>query len=465
MKMLINGKWIDTEKKIEVANPYDNAVIDYVPRAEQSHVDMAIDSASHYDFSLSSWNRYEILHNFSELLKEKKDEFSNLISLESGKSLKESSIEVERASQTFLISGEEAKRLNGEVLNCDAVRGMPNRHALVLREPVGIVLAITPFNYPLNLVAHKVGPAIASNNPIILKPSSLTPLTALKMAELLINLGIPKRMLHVLTGNSSEIGDYLVANPSFKKISFTGSVPVGKSICQKAGMKRVSMELGSNDPLIVLNDADIKKAVNCATVGAFGNNGQRCTSIKRIIIENSVADQFIEAFINRTKGLKVGDQMVLTTDIGPLITEKAAKEVENQVESALNNGAVCLLGGKREGTLFWPTILDHVTSDNPIVIEEVFGPIAPIIRVEDFEEAITVANSTNYGLQAGIFTNRLDKAMEAAKRLQVGGVIINDGPGFRAEHLPFGGLKDSGLGREGVKYAINEMTQLKTVVL
>lgn len=463
--MLIDGQWIDTEKKIGVINPYDNSVIDYVPRAEQSHVDMAIDSASQYDFSLSSWDRYEILHRFSELLQEKKDEFSDLISLESGKPLKESHIEVERAYQTFLMSGEEAKRIDGEVLNCDAVKGMSNRLALVLREPVGVILAITPFNYPLNLVAHKVGPAIASNNSIILKPSSLTPLTALKMAELLIESGIPKRMLHVLTGHSSEIGDYLVTNPLIRKITFTGSVPVGKSICQKVGMKQISMELGGNDPLIVLNDANLDKAVDCATVGAFGNNGQRCTSIKRIIIENSVAEPFLEAFIERAKGLKVGNQMNLTTDIGPLITEKAAKEIEDKVESALNNGAVCLLGGKREGALFWPTILDHVSSSNPIVMEEIFGPIAPIIRVEDFEQAIRVANATNYGLQAGIFTNHLDKAMEAAKRLQVGGVIINNGPGFRAEHLPFGGSKDSGLGREGVKYAINEMTQLKTVVL
>lgn len=463
--MLICGEWVDTKRKIKVTNPFNNEIIDTVPMATIEHVKKAISEAASYDYSLTAWERYEILNKFSYLLQKHKDEFIELISKESGKPIKESVIEVERAYQTFLISAEEAKRINGEILPIDAIKGFPKRLAFVIREPIGVVVAITPFNYPLNLVAHKVGPAIAANNPVVLKPSSLTPLTALKMAELFLEAGLPAKMLHVITGDSKEIGDELILNPLVQKITFTGSVEVGKNICQKVGMKKICMELGGNDPLIVLKDADIKKAVSCAVIGAFGNNGQRCTSIKRIIIENSIADQFIELFIEKTKILKIGNQMDPSIDIGPLISEEAAKEIENRVNIAIAKGAKLLYGGKRKGAIYWPTVLDFVEPQNPIVVKETFGPIAPFIRVKNFDEAIEVANMTSYGLQAGIFTNDLEKAIEAAKKIQAGAVIINDGPGFRAEHIPFGGVKDSGLGREGVRYAVNEMTRLKTIVI
>jgi lactaldehyde dehydrogenase len=315
------------------------------------------------------------------------------------------------------------------------------------------------------LAAHKVGPAIASNNPVVLKPSSLTPLTALKMAGLFLEAGLPPEMLHVVTGDHDEIGDELISNPLVKKITFTGSVPVGKSICEKIGMKRICMELGGNDPFIILEDANIEEAVSCAVTGAFGNNGQRCASIKRIIIEESVADHFTEYFVEKTKPLSVGNQMDPETDIGPLIIEKAAIKVEEAVNLSIADGAKLLYGGKRQETLFWPTVLDYVNPVSSIVVEETFGPVAPVIRVKSFDEAIHVANNTNYGLQAGVFTNSINKAMEAVRRLQVGTVMINNGPNFRAENLPFGGVKDSGLGREGVKYAIEEMTQMKTVII
>lgn len=465
MKMLLCGEWIDTERRINVFNPFNQEIIDTVPSATVQHVRQAVAAAADYDFSLTAWERYEILHSFCALLKKHEDQFIELISKESGKPIKESIAEVNRSYQTFLISAEEAKRINGEILPVDAVKGLPKRLAFILREPVGVVAAITPFNYPLNLVAHKVGPAIAANNAVILKPSSLTPLTALKMAELLLQAGLPPKMLHVITGKSSEIGDEIVTNPLVRKITFTGSVPVGKAICGKIGMKKVCMELGGNDPLIVLKDANIEEAVSCAVVGAFGNNGQRCTSIKRIIIEESIADQFIERFVERTAKLKVGNQMDPSTDIGPLITEKNAKEIEGKVSSAISNGAKLIYGGKRVDSLYWPSILDFVSPKSRIVVEETFGPVAPFIRVKNFDEAIAVANSTAYGLQCGIFTNDLKHAVEAARNIRAGAVIINDGPGFRAEHLPFGGVKDSGIGREGIKYAIEDMTQLKTIIL
>lgn len=465
MKMLINGEWIDTERKIEVLNPYNQELIDTVPKATVEHVKQAIAAAANYDFHLTAWDRYEILYTFCQLLKKHEDELVQLISKEAGKPLKESIIEINRSYQTFLVSAEEAKRINGEIIPVDAIKGIPKKIGFVIREPIGVIVAITPFNYPLNLVAHKVGPAIAANNPVVLKPSSLTPLTALKMAELFLKANLPPEMLHVVTGNSREIGDELVVNPLVQKVTFTGSVPIGKAICERMGMKKVSMELGGNDPLIILEDADIEAAVSCAVVGAFGNNGQRCTSIKRIIIQESIAEKFIEPFVEKTKNLRVGNQLDPSTDIGPLITEEAAKEIEEIVNSAITNGAKTLCGAKREGAVYWPTVLDHVNPSFRLVKEETFGPIAPIIRVKDFDEAIETANCTSYGLQSGIFTNDLKKAMEAAIKIQAGAVMINEGPGFRAEHLPFGGVKDSGIGREGVKYAIHEMTRLKTIVL
>ncbi len=463
--MLINGEWIDADRKIKVVNPLNQELIDTVPMATVSQVKRAIDGAADYHFQLTAWERYEILNTFCQLLKKHKEEFANLISRESGKPIKESFIEIERAYHTFLFSAEEAKRINGEILPIDALRQFPQKWGLVIKEPIGVIVAITPFNYPLNLAAHKVGPAIAANNAVVLKPSSLAPLTAIKMAELFLKAGLPKEMLQVVTGDVMEIGDELIQNPLVKKVTFTGSVEVGKAICKKIGMKKVTMELGGNDPLIILEDADIEGAVSGAVLGAFGNNGQRCTAVKRIIIQESIADKFIQLFVEKTKVLSVGDQMDPSTDIGPLITEKAAKKVEKMVDLTIKKGGKLLYGAKRQGSLYWPTIIDYVDAKDPLVMEETFGPVAPIIRVKSFEEAISVANCTNYGLQSGIFTNDLRKAIEAIKRIKAGAVIINGVPGFRAEHLPFGGVKDSGLGREGVRYAIDDLTNFKTVVL
>lgn len=465
MRMLLAGEWINGNRVCEVRNPYNEELIDTVPKANSAQVEKAYDFAAQYDHGLKAWDRFEVLNRFCTLLSERADDFIRTISLESGKTLKDAEIEVNRSLQTFLFSAEEAKRINGETLAVDAAAGLDKHIAIVIREPIGTVLAITPFNYPLNLVAHKVGPALAANNPVIVKPSSLTPLSALKMAELLLEAGLPPHMIQVLTGDSAEIGDPLVTDTRVAKVSFTGSAEVGQALASKAGVTQLCLELGGNDPLIVLEDADLEAAVPICLDGAFGNNGERCTSIKRVIIEHRIADNFVESLVCRTKSLRVGNQLDPNTDIGPLITEAAATKVQTSVDNALKGRAQLLCGGERKGALYWPTILDHVPADDPLVVEETFGPVAPVIRVDGFEEAIHVANSTPYGLQSGIMTNNLQRAVEAAKRIEAGAVMINKAPGFRAEHLPFGGVKSSGFGREGVKYAVDSMTRQKTIVI
>ena len=451
---------------IEVRNPFNGDLVGTVPKASVEELKDAIECASIYDHRLTAWQRYEILHEFSGLLKRHFDEFVELISLESGKTVRDAAVEVNRSYQTFLLSAEEAKRINGEILPIDAAAGMVKGLGLVVREPIGVVVAITPFNYPLNLVAHKVGPAIAANNAVVVKPSSLTPLTALRMEALLLEAGLPREMLHVVTGDASEIGTELVTNPLVAKVTFTGSAEVGHAICaQMTGLKASCMELGGNDPLILLDDADLDAALPIAVDGALGNNGQRCTSIKRLIIDDSIADAFVDRFTEKAKALVVGDQMDPGTDVGPLITEQAAAEIEERVKASRANGSKLLCGGQRRGALFWPAVLDHVSIDDPIVNLETFGPVAPFIRVKGLDEAIEVANATPFGLQAGIFTRNLANAMDASKRIQAGAVIINNAPGYRAEHLPFGGVKDSGIGREGVKYAVESMTRTKMTVI
>lgn len=451
---------------IEVRNPFDGSLVGTVPRCDTAAVRNAIDIASSYDARLTAWERYQTLHNFCRVLLEQFEHFARLIATESGKTLKDARTEVGRAYQTFLLSGEEAKRINGEVVPVDAIAGLGEGMGVVVREPLGVVAAITPFNFPLNLVAHKVGPAIAANNSVVLKPSSLTPLTALEMAELLYESGLPREMLQVVTGDAREIAHELVTSPAIAKLSFTGSVDVGHELSRAmAGLKTACLELGGNDPLIVMDDADVDAAIPVAIDGALGSNGERCTAIKRLIVHQAVADEFVSRFCHQARSLVVGDQLDPRTDVGPLISEDAAIEIEQRIRRAVTNGARLLTGGRREGALLWPSVLDHVRPDDPLVTLETFGPVAPFIRVGSLDEAIEVANGTRYGLQAGVFTRDIDSALAASRRLQVGAVIINNGPSFRAEHLPFGGVKDSGLGREGVRSAVEAMTRSKMTVI
>lgn len=452
-------------KRLEVRNPFDNSVLKVLACDNRSSVKNAISLAASYDYYLSAWDRYQILSRLCSLIQSSKSELARTISLESGKTVHDSELEVDRAYQAFLLSAEESKRINGELIPLDSVAGMNSDMAMVIREPVGIVAAITPFNFPLNLVAHKVGPALAANNPVIVKPSESTPLTAIRLRELLLEAGLPEQMMQLVIGDPLEIVEVLCTDDRVRKVSFTGSVEVGKEICHKAGLKEISMELGGNDPMVILADADLDSALPIAVDGAYGNNGERCTSVKRFIIEDSIADEFIERFVVASQRLRVGDQLSPRTHIGPLITAESAIRIENRIQSAVDAGAVLRCGGRRQGALLWPTVLDHVQPTNPIVAEETFGPVAPFIRVKDFDQAIETVNASDFGLQSGVFTNNLRIAKAAVKRIKAGAVLINRAPGFRAEHLPFGGIKNSGIGREGIKYAVNAMTRTKTVVM
>ena len=449
----------------EVKNPFDDAVLKVLPTNNRLDVSAAISTLSSYDHHLSGWQRYEILSRLCVLLQEHRADLGRTISLESGKILHDADIEINRAYQAFMLSAEEAKRINGECIPLDSVAGTDSGVAMVIREPIGIVAAITPFNFPLNLVAHKVGPAIAANNPVILKPSESTPLTAIRLVELLYEAGLPEEMLQLVIGEPEELVNAICDDDRVCKISFTGSVPVGKSICSKAGMKEICMELGGNDPMVILADADLDAALPIAIDGAFGCNGERCTSVKRFVIEDCIADDFIERFVAQTCELKVGNQLEPGIDIGPLINVQAAIRIQERIDSAIADGAELLYGGSRDGAMLWPTVLDHVRNDSPIVAEETFGPVAPFIRVADFEAAIDVVNDSTYGLQSGVFTNDLGKAKQAVNRIKAGAVMINRAPGFRAEHLPFGGIKNSGIGREGIKYAVNAMTRTKMAIM
>lgn len=467
MDMLINGKLIEKPEKIEIRNPFNNEVIDTVPQGNHEDVQNALIAANRAKKSLNDLSSREIsesLYGIHEELSKNSKSLAKLITLDCGKPIKDSIEEVNRSIQTILLSAEESKRIYGETIPMDACAGGENVIGFTMRLPLGVVAAITPFNYPLNLAIHKVAPAIAAKNSVILKPSMKAPLTALKMAEIM-DFYLPDGALNAVTGHGRTIGDEIVTSPVVNKISFTGSVEIGKHISKQVGMKKLTLELGGNDPLIVLEDADINKAVEAAVRGSYLNAGQVCIGVKRVILDNKIADEFIQKFLNNTKKLVTGDPMDPETDVGPLINKGAAIEVENRVNESVNDGAELLCGGKREGTLYMPTILDNVDSKMKIVKYETFGPVSPIIRINGIDEAIKVANNTKYGLQAGIFTNNINNAMKAVKEIEAGGVIVNKASTYRMDNMPFGGCKMSGLGKEGIKYAIEDMTKTKIAVI
>ncbi len=467
MDMLINGKLIDKPEKIEIRNPFNNEVIDTVPQGDHEDVQNALIAANRAKKALNDLSSREIsesLYGIHEELSKNSKSLAKLITLDCGKPIKDSIEEVNRSIQTILLSAEESKRIYGETIPMDACAGGENVIGFTMRLPLGVVAAITPFNYPLNLAIHKVAPAIAAKNSVILKPSMKAPLTALKMAEIM-DFYLPDGALNAVTGHGRIIGDKIVTSPVVNKISFTGSVEIGEHISKQAGMKKLTLELGGNDPLIILEDADIDKAVEAAVRGSYLNAGQVCIGVKRVILDDKIADEFIHKFVNNTKKLVTGDPMDPETDVGPLINKGAAIEVENRVNEAVNDGAELLCGGKREGTLYIPTILDNVDSKMKIVQYETFGPVSPIIRINGIDEAVKVANNTKYGLQAGIFTNNINNAMKAVKEIEAGGVIVNKPSTYRMDNMPFGGCKMSGLGKEGIKYAIEDMTKTKIVVI
>ncbi len=466
-KMLIGGKWVDGTDVFDVVNPYDETLVARMPKGTAEDVTKAVASALR-GFSdmadIPPHRRADILLHVSTSLTKKREEIAKTIVLESGKPFKYAAGEVDRAAETFRFASEETKRIHGETIPMGASKGSEKRIAFYERFPLGVIGAITPFNFPLNLVAHKVAPAIAAGNAIVLKPAEQTPLTALLLGEILINSGLPVEAINIVTGDG-ETGAALVSDERLKMITFTGSPPVGRMIKSKAGMKRVTLELGSNSGVIIEPDADLDDAVARAIMGAFAYQGQVCISLQRIYLNRTVYKDFEKRFIKKVKALKSGDPMDMETDMGPLINEEAAVRTEDWVNEAIAGGARLLTGGEREGAFFKPTVLEGVTPEMKVVCNEVFAPVVSLIPYDDFDEALRMINDSVYGLQAGVYTKDINKAFRAFKLLEVGGVIINDVPTYRADHMPYGGVKKSGLGREGLKFAIEEMTELKTLVI
>lgn len=468
MKMLIDGQWVGTAEEIPVLDPYTNDVVDVVPKGTASHVDRAVTAALEgYETNrnLSSGERARILRRTAELLENRQEEFAILIAREGSKTIGEARKEVYRCTQTLRVSGEEATRILGETISFDQQKGSENRRGYFYRFPIGVIGAITPFNDPLNLVAHKVGPAIAGGNGVVLKPATVTPLSALKLAELFLEAGLPPKILNVVTGPGGEVGAALVADARVRMVSFTGGVEAGLQVTRMAGLKKIGMELGSNSPVVVLADCDVNAAVESCVSGAFWAAGQNCIGVQRIYVQEEVFEAFRDAFVNRTLRYKVGPKLDEDCDMGPLITESEAQRVESWVEEALSSGATLECGHRREGAAYWPTVLTGVAEGMKVDCEEIFGPVVSLYPVKDLEEGVRRSNAVDFGLQAAVFTSSLSSAFQAVERLEAGAVMVNDSTDYRMDAMPFGGIKSSGLGREGIRFALQEMTEPKTVCL
>jgi len=467
MKMYVAGEWIDKPQTIEVRNSYDNSVIDTVPRADRGDVERALQAAERGARAMARLTAHEraaILRKAADLIAARVEEFGRTISLEEGKILAEGRLEASRAVDTLNESAEAARRLHGETVPLDAVPSGKGKFGVTLRVPCGIVVAITPFNFPLNLVCHKVGPAIAGGNAVIVKPATDTPLSALKLTEVLLQAGLPPEGISTLTGPGGELGDLLVQDRRVRKITFTGSRDVGEHICKLAGIKRVTMELGSNAPVIVMPDADLDKVAAAVASTGYANAGQVCISTQRVLASGKVYSDFLAALKPRVEGLKLGNQLDESVKIGPMIREKEAARVDDWIREAVTSGARVITGGTRQGAMYAPTIVADVKPDMKISSDELFGPAVAVTPFTDIEEAIALANDTNYGLAAGIFTENLEWAFKFAREVQSGNLHVNWGPQWRADLMPYGGLKESGFGKEGPAYAIEEMTELKMVV-
>jgi glyceraldehyde-3-phosphate dehydrogenase (NADP+) len=466
MQMLLNGEWVDGSEWIEVRDPQDNSLVDTVPRARADDMRAAIRAAV-VGFErarrLPVHRRMAVLQQTADVVAAGHEDYARTIAREGVKTIREARQEVTRCIQTIRISAEEARRISGETIPFDQMPGSENRLGYFSREPIGIVGAITPFNDPLNLVAHKVCPALAAGNAVIVKPDSKTPLSALKLAQALHKAGLPPGILQVITGPGGEVGDALVMDPRVRMISFTGSLETGEAIMRKIGLKKVGMELGSNSPVIVIPDADLELAVSANVSGAFWAAGQNCLHVQRLIVHEDIYAEFAARFVAAARAYIVGDKLDEATDMGPLINEAAAIRVEQMVDEALAAGATLLTGGERAGAFYAPTLLENVPDTCALAKEEVYGPVTLLYRFRTLDEAIRRANDVDYGLQAGIFTRDLQTAFRAAAELQCGGVMVNDSADYRVDAMPFGGVKGSGLGREGIRFALQEMTEPKVV--
>ncbi|WP_077624435.1 aldehyde dehydrogenase family protein [Sediminibacillus massiliensis] len=466
-KLFINGQWMETGETLEVINKYTQDTYAVVSKAGGQEVEKAVASAE-FAFKknpLSPYKRYQILKRVSELLLEKKEELAQVIMNEAGKPIKQARTEVERAAQTFEVASEEAKRISGEGVPVEAAPGSENRMAFTIKVPVGVVGAISPFNFPLNLVAHKVAPAIAAGNAVVLKPASATPVTALKLAQIFQEAELPDGLFNVVVGSGSTVGEQLMKDSRISLYTFTGSAKIGLKLKQTTGLNKLILELGNNSPVIVDKHADVELAANNIAQKGFAYAGQVCISVQRVYVHEEVKEAFQEKLVQAIKDLKVGDPSDPDTDVGPMIAEEEAERAEHWVKEAVDDGGEVIVGGKRNGPVFQPTIVSNVHKNMKVVCEEIFAPVVSLITYNDLEECIEEVNESPYGLQGGIFTRDLDTAFYAARKVEVGGLMINDSSQYRVDLMPYGGVKDSGSGKEGPKYSIQEMTEERLVVL
>lgn len=465
--MRIGGHHVKRDRVIEIANPFTGHCIGTVPKASVDDIRKAFEIANAYRPRLSRYERSNILLKAADLVVKHTDRISDLITLESGLCKKDSSYEAGRVRDVLVFGANAALQDDGQIFSCDITPHGRQRRVYTQRDPLlGVICAITPFNHPMNQVAHKVVPAIATNNRMVLKPSEKVPLSALLFADILYEAGLPPEMLQVVTGDPTEIGDELLTNSNIELVTFTGGVAIGKHIARTVGYRRMVLELGGNDPIIVMDDADLDEAASLATAGSYKNSGQRCTAIKRMLVQSSVADEFVEKLLVKTRGVHYGNPSDPSMDMGTVIDEHAAKLFESRVNQAMQRGAKLLLGNQREGALYSPTVLDHVAPEMELVREETFGPVSPVIRFETLDDAIRIVNGTAYGLSSSVCTNRLDVITRLVNELHVGSVNVREVPGYRLELTPFGGIKDSGLGyKEGVLEAMKSFTNVKTYSL
>ncbi|WP_420491922.1 aldehyde dehydrogenase family protein [Neobacillus niacini] len=466
-QLLINGEWLEAKSYYRLYSPYTQEFIAEIPLASREETELAIESANQVREKMArlpAHKRSSILEKLVELLERRADEAAQIIALEASKPISLAEGEVARTIATFKIAAEEAKRIHGETIPLDAAPGGEKRIAFTTREPIGVIAAITPFNFPMNLVAHKVGPAIAAGNTIVLKPAEQTPLSSLFIAELLQEAGLPAGALNVVTGEGRVVGDMLVTDSRVSMITFTGSPEVGIGIRNKAGLKKVTLELGSNAAVIIDKGVDVDKIIGRCVMGAFSNQGQVCISLQRVYVHENLYEKFVESFVEETKKLKLGDPLDSTTDVSALISPKDVQRTLNWIEEARESGAKIAIGGKADGNIVYPTVILDADSSLKVSCQEVFAPIVSINKIKSVEEAIDLVNNSQFGLQAGIYTENISIALDAAEKLHMGCVLINDIPTFRVDHMPYGGVKKSGAGREGIKYAIEEMTEMKLII-
>jgi len=468
--MRIGGEKVTTQDVVEVRYPYTDEVIGTVPAGTAEHARRAFEIAANYKSKLTRHERAQILSRTAQLLVERKEEIAHWLTLELGICKQHALYEAGRSFDVFTFAGQLALRDDGEIFSCDLTPHGKDRRIYTMREPVNTISAITPFNHPLNMVAHKIAPSIATNNCMVCKPTELTPLTAITLADILYEAGLPPEMFQIVTGMPQDIGDEMITNENIDIITFTGGVPVGKMIADKAGYKRTALELGGNDPLIILNDLagdDLDKTATIAVAGATGNSGQRCTAIKRILVQESIADRIVPMITEKAKAIRFGDPQDPETQLGCVIHSQAAEVFENRVYAAEKQGAKILYHPGRKGALLPPIVVDHVPHDSELVYEETFGPVVPIVRVPDDDEAVmAISNSTPFGLSSGVCTNNFHRMTAFINGLDVGTCNIWEQPGYRIEMSPFGGIKDSGNGvKEGVQEAMKFFTNVKTYSL